>query len=208
DRSSGTLLDGETNRHFRSKQAGLYAQDNIKVKSNLTVNVGLRFDWDGPLYETNGLMTSFSPKDYGYDLATDSFNPVNGTPGIGIVVAGNNKTFGTKGISDSTLTGRQWMFAPRIGVAWSPSFLKNFVVRAGFGMYADRGEFFTELSPSAGLGISGPFGVTTEEPFTIPIGGNCPAGTMCLSAPFGNTPPPPPPNNLNGVIALVHNQAV
>jgi len=214
DRSSGTLLDGETNRHFRSKQAGLFAQDGIKVKPNLTVTAGLRFDWDGPLYETNGLLTNFNANDYNYNLATDSFSPVNGTPGIGIVIAGNNKTFGTKGISDSTLTGRQWMFAPRLGVAWSP--FKNFVVRAGAGLYADRGEYFTELSASAGLGISGPFSVTTQEPFTLPINtgtggpihgnGACPAALNCLSnAPFGTSLPAPPttltgPNSLASLV--------
>ena len=200
DKSSGTLLDGETNRHFRSRQAGLFAQDSFKLKSNLTLTYGLRWDWDGPLYETNGLLTSFNPKDYSYDLATDEFVPVNGTPGIGIVVAGNNKTFGVKGVSDSTLTGRQWGFAPRIGIAWSP--LKNFVVRAGFGMFYDRGEYFSELSASAGLGISGPFSVTTQEPFTVPITANCDLGglqpcstgctmaAMCLSsAPFGTVLP-------------------
>jgi hypothetical protein len=203
DRSSGTLLDGETNRHFRSRQAGLYAQDDFKLKPNLTVNFGLRWDWDGPLYETNGLMTNFYPQDFGYDLATDTFNPVNGTPGIGIVVAGNNKTFGTKGVSDSTLTGRQWGFAPRIGVAWSPK--KNFVVRAGFGMFYDRGEYFTELSASAGLGISGPFSVTTQEPFTIPLTAKCAAALNCLSnAPFGTTLPPPP-TSLAALAALVPN---
>lgn len=201
DRSSGTLLDGETNRHFRSRQAGLYAQDNFKLKPNLTVNLGVRWDWDGPLYETNGLLTNFYPQDFGYDLATDSFNPVNGTPGIGIVVAGNNKTLGTKGVSDSTLTGRQWGFAPRIGVAWSPK--KNFVVRAGFGMFYDRGEYFTELSASAGLGISGPFSVTTQEPFTIPVTAKCSASLNCLSnAPFGTTLPPPP-TSLAALTALV-----
>jgi hypothetical protein len=202
DESNGLLLDGETNRHFRSKQAGLYAQDAFKVTPNITVTYGLRWDWDGPLYETNGLMTSFYPQDYGYDLATDSFNEVNGTPGVGIVVAGNNKTLGTKGVSDSTLTGRQWGFAPRIGVAWSPH--KNFVVRAGYGMFYDRGEYFTELSASAGLGISGPFSVTTQEPFTIPISADCGAASptcstgcvtalKCLSStPFGTTLPAPP----------------
>ena len=85
------------------------------------------------------------------------------------MVAGNNKAFGFKGVSNSTLTGRQWMFAPRVGIAWSPSRLKNVVVRGGFGMYADRGEYFTELSTSAGLGISGPFSVTTQQPFTVPV---------------------------------------
>ena len=134
DRSSGQFLNGETNRHFRSRSAGLFAQDNLKLRSNLTLNLGIRWDWDGPLYETNGLLTNFYPSDYKYDLATDSFGTLaNGQPAIGLVVAGNNKAFGFKGVSNSTLTGRQWMFAPRIGLAWSPSRLKNVVVRAGFG---------------------------------------------------------------------------
>jgi hypothetical protein len=211
DHSDGQFLNGETNRHFRSKSAGLFIQDNIKVKPNFTINVGVRWDWDGPLYETNGLLTNFYPADYKYDLATDSFGTLsNGEPGIGLVVAGNNKAFGFKNVSNSTLTGRQWMFVPRIGFAWSPSSLKNVVVRGGFGIYADRGEYFTELSASAGLGISGPFSVTTQEPFTVPVDATCntPSGTGCLTAgPFGTAPLAPPPNNLLGVAGLVFNQS-
>jgi hypothetical protein len=208
DRSSGQLLDGETNRHFRSRSAGLFAQDDWKIKPNLTVNLGLRWDWDGPLYELNGLLTNFYPGDYKYDLASDSFGTLaNGEPGIGLVVAGNNKTFGFKGVSDSTMTARQSKFEPRLGFAWSPSKLKNLVVRGGVGMYADRGEYFTELSASAGLGISGPFSVTTQQPFTIPVNASCAASQNCLSAgPFG-TALPPPPTNLGGVANLVHNQS-
>ena len=209
DHSDGQFLNGETNRHFRSKSAGLFVQDNIKVRPNLMINVGLRWDWDGPLYEQNGLLTNFYPSDYKYDLATDSFGTLaNGEPGIGLVVAGNNKSFGFKNVSDSTLTGRQWMFVPRIGFAWSPSSAKNLVLRGGFGMYADRGEYFTELSASAGLGISGPFSVTTQQPFTVPVDTQCNTALGCLSsAPFGTGPLAPPPNNLSGVAALVHNQS-
>lgn len=203
-KSGVTLLDGETNRHFRAKSTGLFAQDDFKVTRNITVTYGLRWDWDGPLYEANGLLTNFYPKDFGYDLATDTFNSVNGTPGIGIVVAGNNPTLGTKGVSPSTLTGRQWGFAPRIGVAWSPH--KNFVVRAGFGMFYDRGEYFSELSTSAGLGISGPFSVTTQEPFSLQIlKPSCANALNCLSSatgPFGTTLPAPP-NSLSAIAALV-----
>ena len=209
DHSDGQFLNGETNRHFRSKSAGLFVQDNIKVRPNLMINVGLRWDWDGPLYEQNGLLTNFYPSDYKYDLPTDSFGTLaNGEPGIGLVVAGNNKSFGFKNVSDSTLTGRQWMFVPRIGFAWSPSSAKNLVLRGGFGMYADRGEYFTELSASAGLGISGPFSVTTQQPFTVPVDTQCNTALGCLSsAPFGTGPLAPPPNNLSGVAALVHNQS-
>jgi hypothetical protein len=222
DHSSGLFLNGETNRHFRSKSAGLFAQDNIKLRPNLTVNLGVRWDWDGPLNEANGLLTNFYPSDYKYTGTCntpsapsncDTFgNLANGEPGIGLVVAGDNKEFGFKGVSNSTLTGRQWMFVPRIGIAWSPSRFKNVVVRAGFGMYADRGEYFTELSASAGLGISGPFSVTTQQPFTVPINASCPNnasgsfGLNCLSkGPFA--PVTPPPTNLSGVAALVFNQS-
>jgi Carboxypeptidase regulatory-like domain/TonB dependent receptor len=199
---SGQLLNGETNRYFRAKQVGLFAQDSYKLMSNLTVTAGLRWDWDGPLTEKNGLLTNFSPKNYSFDLNTDTIN------NIGLVIAGNNKEFcATKSsfcTNDSTLTGRQWLLEPRIGLAWKPGFLKNVVVRTGFGLYADRGEFFTEFSASAGLGISGPFGVTTQLPFTVPFNSTC-NGAGCFSAPFGTTAPPPPPRNLSGVSALVHN---
>jgi hypothetical protein len=196
------FLNGETNRYYRARQVGLFVQDAYKLLPNLTITAGLRWDWDGPLSEKNGLLTNFSPQAYSFDLNTDTIN------NIGLVVAGNNKQFcGTKQsfcVSDSTLTGRQWLFEPRIGAAWSPKFVKHIVIRAGFGLYADRGEFFTELSPSAGGGISGPFGVTTEQPFTLVQQSTC-KGPMCLAAPFGATAPPPPPSNFNGIAKLVPN---
>jgi hypothetical protein len=193
---ASVFVSGETNRYFRSNQVGTYAQDTFRLKSNLTITAGVRWDWDGPLVEKNGLLTNFYPKNYSYDGTTDTIN------NIGIVVAGNNKSFPTKGVSDSTLTGRQWGFAPRIGVAWTPSFLKNFVIRTGFGMYYDRGEYFTELSPSAGGGFNGPFGVTVEQPFVVPLFVQPGAS---FAAPFGSTQPPAPPKDLSGVASLIPN---
>jgi hypothetical protein len=191
------ILNGASNRHYRAKQAGAYVQDAIRVKSNLMLNIGLRWDWDGPLYEENGLLTNFYPQNYSYDAASDTIN------NIGLVVAGNNKAFGTKGVSNSTVTGRQWGFAPRLGLAYSPAFMNNkLVVRAGFGMYYDRGEYFTELSPPAGGGISGPFGVTVEEPFVVPYYA---VANATFAQPFGTAAPPPPPANLSSVQALIPN---
>jgi hypothetical protein len=190
------ILSGGTSRYYRSRQVGLYVQDNVKVKSNLTLDFGLRWDWDGPLYEKYGNLTNFYPSDYSYDVASDTIT------NIGLVIAGNNKTFGTKGVSNSTLTGRQWGFAPRIGLAYSPSFAKNIVIRTGFGLYYDRGEYFTELSPPAGGGVSGPFGVTVEEPFVVPFYA---VSSGSFAQPFGTAPPPPPPSNLSQLQTLLPN---
>jgi hypothetical protein len=192
------LLNGASNRHYIAKQLGAYVQDDVRLSSRLMVDLGLRWDWDGPLYERNGLLTSFHPNDYSYDVATDTISS------YGLVVAGNNSAFGTKGVSDSTLTGRQWGFAPRIGIVYSPSALRNVVVRAGFGLYYDRGEYFTELSSPAGNGISGPFGVTVEEPFVVPYYA---VANGSFASPFGSTPPPPPPSSLAGVESLIPNAA-
>jgi hypothetical protein len=190
------VLTGATSRHYRTKQVGAYVQDKIRLKSNLTLDVGLRWDWDGPLSEINGLLANFYSQDYSYNVATDAIN------NVGLVIAGNNKAFGTKGVSDSTLTGRQWGFAPRVGLAYSPTFLRNVVVRAGFGMYYDRGEYFTELSPSAGGGISGPFGVTVEEPFVVPYYA---VKGATFGVPFGTAAPPPPPSNFSTIRTLIPN---
>ncbi|HVI07289.1 MAG TPA: TonB-dependent receptor [Candidatus Binatia bacterium] len=198
--SPAELFSGVSNRHFRSKQAGAFVLDNWRIRPNVTLNLGLRWDWDGPLVEKDGLLTNFYPKDYQYDVASDSFG--NGGQAVGLVVAGNNSAFGTKGVSDSTLTGRQWGFAPRFGIVYSPSFVKNLVVRAGFGIYYDRGEYFSEFSQPAGGGTSGPFGVTMSEPFVVP---NYAGPNATFALPFGTTAPPPPPSNLSGVTALIPN---
>jgi hypothetical protein len=195
------MFSGISNRHFHSRQAGVYVQDDVRLKRNLSVDLGLRWDWDGPLVEKNGLLANFYPKDYQYNVASDSFG--NGGDAIGLVIAGNNKGFGTKGVSDSTLTGRQWGFAPRIGFVYSPSFVKNVVVRAGFGMYYDRGEYFAYFSQPAGGGISGPFGVTMSEPFVVPNFAN--GNTATFAVPFGTAPLAPPPNNFSQVVSLIPN---
>jgi len=173
---------GATNRYYRADQIGAFAQDSVRLTSRLNLNVGLRYDFNGPLSEKYGNLTNFHPDVYQYNSAADTIT------NTGLVVAGNNRTLGTSGVSDSTLTGRQWGFAPRFGVVWNPRQLKNLVIRTGFGLFYDRGEYFSELSPGAGAGVNGPFGVTVAAPFAQQITGTS-QGTF--SNPFlGSTIPP------------------
>ena len=171
-------FQGASNRYYRSPQVGAYGQDQWKVIPGLTLTMGLRYDYDGGLYEKNGNLVNFDPARYAYSLSSDTIT------NSGLVVAGNNRLYATPGASKSTLTDRQWGIGPRIGMAYNVS--PKLVMRAGFGLYYDRGEFFTEFSPSAGGGFNGPFGVTLQPPFVQPVFGT---KTSTSENPFGTTPP-------------------
>ncbi len=120
-----TFLQGDANRYYRANQLGLFLQDKFQIKPNLTLTGGIRYDWDGGLTEKYGRIFNFDPSLYSYVSPTESL-PAGETPGTlgpnqsGFIIAGNNKN-GTSGVSNTTLTGRQWGFAPRIGAAWEPA---------------------------------------------------------------------------------------
>jgi hypothetical protein len=77
-------------------------------------------------------------------------------------------------------------------------------VRAGYGIFNDRGELFSYLSPSAGAGFNGPFGVTLAPPFVSAIST---AKNATISSPFGSTVVPPPSNTVAGYTAELPNLA-
>jgi hypothetical protein len=184
------FLQGDANRYYRSKEYGLYLQDKYQIRSNLSISTGLRFDDHGGLTENTGKIFNFDPSAYNYNPNTDTIES------NGFIVAGNNPLFPTKGVSNSTLTGRQWGLAPRVGLAWSPkAFNDKIVVRAGWGMYYDRGELFTYLSPGFASGViaGGPFGVNQTPPWVGTTACSPYAYTPCtFENPWGtslNTPP-------------------
>jgi hypothetical protein len=212
---AGTLfMSGDTNRYWRAKETGEYFQDKFQLRSNLTITAGLRFDWMGGLTEKNGNLLNFDPSAYKYDPASGNITS------SGLIVAGNSP-HGTPGVSNSTLTGRQWGFAPRVGVAWTPKMFNNkIVVRAGWGLYYDRGELYTYLSPGVAQSITpgGPFGINQQLPFVgtqfcptqfagtfnscSPTNSNslCPQNNQ-LACPWGPTLAPPPGGNPTTITA-------
>jgi hypothetical protein len=189
-----TFLQGDANRYYRSRETGGYVQDKFQIRPNLSVTAGIRFDYHGGLTEKNGRLFNFDPAAYDYDAANDVITS------NGFIVAGNNPDFHTQGVSDSTLTGRQWGLAPRIGVAWSPKmFNDKVVVRSGWGLYYDRGELFTYLSPGFASGViaGGPFGVNQTPPWVSSQACSIFGYENCstFAAPWGPTLGPPPSGN-------------
>ena len=206
-----SFLQGNASRYYRSNQVGMFLQDKWQISPRISVTAGLRYDWDGGLTEKYGRLFNFDPSSYSYDAASDTINST------GLIIAGNNAN-GTKGVSNTTLTGRQWGFAPRIGAAWQPAMFKDkVVIRSGFGVYYDRGELFSYFSPGYAIGTvtGGPFGVNQQLPFVN--ASSCPSATQSfyegyivtcggqggaaptattgnLSNPYGTAPLAPPTN--------------
>jgi hypothetical protein len=186
DFTTTKFLQGNANRYLRAGQSGAYIQDKFQFRPNLSLTAGLRWDWDGGFTEKYGRIYNFDPSQYSYDDATDTLTS------NGIIIAGNNKLFPSKGVSNTTLTGRQWGFAPRLGVAWSPKkFNDKVVVRAGTGLYYDRGELFSYLSPGFAEGVinGGPFGVNQTPPYVNAQScGNDPTASGSISYYLGYIP--------------------
>ncbi len=172
-----TFLQGDANRYYRANQTGLYVQDKYQALPSLSITAGIRYDWNGGLTEKYGRIYNFEPTLYSYAEGSDTITDP------GFIIAGNNKN-GTKGVSNTTLTGRQWGIAPRLGFAYQPHALNDkVVIRGGTGLYYDRGELFTYFSPgyAAGEISGGPFGVAQTPPFVTHQ--NCPYS----ASPYGNT---------------------
>jgi len=220
-----TFLLGDANRYLRANQLGSYVQDKFQVTSTVSLTAGVRYDWNGAFTEKNGRIFNFDPSLYSYD---ESSGEVTSN---GFIIAGNNPQ-ATKGVSNTTLTGRQWGIAPRVGAAWQPErFAGKVVVRSGIGIYYDRGELYTYLSPgyAAGETTGGPFGVNQTPPFVNSVQCNIyspgpttaspctpdpttvskanPNGTYTLSNPWGIVPGNQPTGKASDISAYLPSAA-
>lgn len=120
----------------RSDVWGGFVQDDWKVTSKLTLNLGLRYDLDQPRWEkTDNRQNSFE---------TDIINPVSGTAGI--------VTFsGRDGRSKYAHNWDRNNFGPRIGFAWRVR--EHWVVRGG-GAIVFAGQYDQATPNSVNLGFS------------------------------------------------------
>jgi hypothetical protein len=160
-----SYTEGSTTPQVQARftQAEFYAQDDWKVSRNLTLNLGLRWQYMQPISSWPNNASGFWPQYYSATQAA-TVSPTNGlitsnpSPYNGLVLAGSG--FPSKAaavIPASIRTNPQVLalfhnlpeglvnttyttFAPRIGFAWDMSGRQSTVLRGGFGISYERVE--------------------------------------------------------------------
>ncbi len=104
--------------YYRWNYLGTYFQDDIKVLPNLTINIGMRYEFQTPRMEKFDNQGTFLPNLTG---------TLNGLPATGAFCFANNC-----GLGSTLWPSNKRGFEPRIGIAWSPN--SKTTIRANYGV--------------------------------------------------------------------------
>ena len=131
-------FDVTVNLRFGRRE--FYVQDSWKILPNLTLDLGVRYQFFVPIKDVNNVLTSFDPAAYSLanvptctTAACTALVRGTGNELNGIVRAGVDSRFG-RSISPSDKNN----FSPRVGFAWDPFKDGKTIVRAGYGLYYDQ----------------------------------------------------------------------
>ena len=116
-------------QHLRTHSYNFFVSDSFRVRPRLTLNAGLRYEFNSPPVDTADRANVF-------DVASRSLVRVgtNGVPRGGFLADRNN-------------------FAPRVGFAWTTGGAEKTVLRAGYGIYYDQ----SPLAPGEALYFNSPY---------------------------------------------------
>jgi len=159
----------------------LFAQDSWKIKPNLTLNYGLRWELTTPIADISKHVQTFRPGQVSSVFPCQ--NTVNTdcssmTP-VGLVVPGD------KGVSNGLTQTYYKAFAPRIGIAWSPGTSGKTTIKAGWGLFYNPIEQLVLEQFSAEPPFGGstfPFNTFLNTPFLDQSGSFSYPNPFALSA--------------------------
>ena len=155
----GALQQGQDNYHFRGNSWDLYAQDEWKIRGNLTLNLGLRYEYISPYAEIDDRLANL-------DLTPAVLLPPPGTANAAPVLPGGTGPLSGRQYSATLMHPDRNNFAPRLGIAWKP--LRKTVVRAGYGINYNTGAYQSIVQQ---LAFQPPFAITATniESLTDPL---------------------------------------
>jgi len=109
----------QASHEYQEIDHGLYVQDDWKVNHKLTLNLGLRWEYQGPFTDRHNVMTNFNP------TATTTVN--------GVTLTGGTIFPGVNGIPRGVVDTVFNHYAPRFGYAYQVT--SKLVARGGYGIF-------------------------------------------------------------------------
>ena len=176
--TSGFVTGATRARLFQQRDLALYVQDQWRAKSNLTLNLGVRWDYMGVPTIPNGLAIQLTDHRHVFGVSGfgNLFSPTaapGAAPALGVLDF-------VSGDTGKGLYNNDWNnFAPFFGFAWSPEFesgIGKFIfggggrssIRAGYSISYLR-DGFTVISNALGTGTTNP-GLIATAAVTTPTG--------------------------------------
>ena len=177
---------------YRTYYIASFVQDDWRLSTSLTLNLGLRWDIDTPFGEKFGrTVAGFSP------TAANSASAAAAAAFTTPSVTKNNTTVTVTGLNTLgglTFPNAKWgapyqiennlgFLSPRIGFAYNPPWIRKTVVRGGFGIFVQPQNLgVSNYSNQEGFSATTAYAATTNNYFTS-------AGTLANPFPGGFTPP-------------------
>ena len=132
--SGGFLQGNPVYDYDHSDYVGAYAQDNWRVRSNLTLNLGLRWEPFLPVQNTYSLGEPLRSGAVRSERPQHGLSAGAGRPDV----PRRLRVSGRRG----TTFGKMAQFAPRVGVVWTPNGDERTSVRASWGVFYDTPHLF------------------------------------------------------------------
>lgn len=123
-----------------------YVQDDWRVLANLTVNLGMRYEYFSPLVEKYNRLVNLD-----HDASFTNYAQV---------FPGGTGSLSNTAFPRSLIQPDRGLYSPRIGIAWRPKWVKNTVVRAGYGINYNTGQYNTFANA---LSYQAPFAVAQSN---------------------------------------------
>lgn len=155
---SSSIRYGSTSNYYRGNVYNAYFVDDFKVRANLSLNLGVRYEYFAPLTEKYNRLANL-------DIAP-------GFTGVAVVTPGAAGPYSGK-FSNGLVDPDKNNVSPRIGVAWKPWPKKDLLIRTGYGIYYNGSifnQFPARLASQPPFAQSSTLTTSTTVPLTLATG--------------------------------------